>query len=141
MKETKANCQMGNLDSVYVIDDDEIIKYLTGKIIEKVDFAKETKTFENGLQAIEELMQVAQTGAKPPDVILFDLNMPVMDGWEFVERFMQLELPFQIPLFVFTSSINPEDQVKSYKYAKYIRGFITKPLTVVKLNKIARLVT
>ncbi len=130
---------MKKIKLAYIIDDDDIIIYLTGELLKKADFSERTETFTDGLQAIQRLKEVIREGGPYPDVILFDLNMPVMDGWEFLENFLELPIAKKIPLFVFTSSINPDDKEKSYQYPS-ITGFIQKPLTVIKLDKILRLI-
>jgi len=131
---------MKKIDLAYIIDDDEIIIYLTGQLLKKEEFCKLTETFTDGLQAIQRLKKVLENEEQLPDVILFDLNMPVMDGWEFVDEYLKLMVNKEIPLFVFTSSINPADKDKSFSYS-CIRGFIQKPLTKQKLDKILRIIS
>jgi CheY-like chemotaxis protein len=131
---------MQKIELAYIIDDDEIIIHLTGELIKKANFCERTETFTDCLQALERLKYVAETGEKLPDVILFDINMPVMDGWEFMDEYHQLPLEKEIPLFVFTASITTEDYQKSRMF-KNIKGFIQKPLTVIKLVKILRLIS
>lgn len=127
---------MNKVDLAYIIDDDEIIIYLTDKLLKKVEFANNVETFFNAESALKTLKIAIQQGENIPDVILFDLNMPVMNGWDFIEEFQKLKL--DVPCFVFTSSIDPSDKQRSYQYPE-IRDFITKPLTVQKLDKILRL--
>jgi CheY-like chemotaxis protein len=127
---------MNKVELAYIIDDDEIIIYLTDKLLKKVDFANKVETFFDAESALKALNFAKQQGENIPDVILFDLNMPVMNGWDFIEEFQKLKL--DIPCFVFTSSIDPSDKQRSYQYTE-IRDFITKPLTVQKLDKILRL--
>lgn len=131
---------INKIDLAYIIDDDEIIIYLTGALLQKEEFCNRTETFTDGLQAIKRLKLAIELGEEMPEVILFDLNMPVMDGWEFVEEYLKLPIGKQIPLFVFTSSINPADKEKSFSYSS-IRGFIQKPLTKQKLDKILRIIS
>lgn len=131
---------MKKIDLAYIVDDDEIIIYLTGEIIKKSNFCERTETFTDGLQAIERLKLAIPNEEILPEVILFDLNMPVMDGWEFVNEYLKLPLKNEIPLFIFTSSINPADKDKSFSF-RAIKGFIQKPLTIQKLDKILRAIT
>lgn len=131
---------INKIDLAYIIDDDEIIIYLTGTLLKKEEFCNRTETFTDGLQAIKRLKLAIEQGEKLPEVILFDLNMPVMDGWEFVDEYLKLPINKEIPLFVFTSSINPADKEKSFSYSS-IRGFIQKPLTKQKLDKILRIIS
>lgn len=127
---------MNKVDLAYIIDDDEIIIYLTDKLLKKVEFANKVETFFDAESALKALKFAKQLGENIPDVILFDLNMPVMNGWDFIEEFQKLKL--DIPCYVFTSSIDPSDKQRSFQYPE-IRDFITKPLTVQKLDKILRL--
>jgi CheY-like chemotaxis protein len=129
---------MRKIDLAYIIDDDEIIIYLTDKLLKKVDFAEKIEKFTDANSAIDRLKNALETGEDIPEVILFDLNMPVMNGWDFIEEFRKLKQ--DIPTFVFTSSIDPADKQKSFQYPE-IKDFIPKPLTIQKLDKILRLIT
>lgn len=130
---------MKKLERVYIIDDDEVIIYLTNKLIASVDFCETVETFLEAEVALEKLKGCLETGNELPDAILFDLNMPVMNGWQFIEAFQKLPGARNIPCFVFTTSIDAADKNKALKY-KIIKDFITKPLTHQKLDKILRLV-
>lgn len=130
---------MKKLDLVYIIDDDEIIIYLTDKLIKESDFCDRVEKFTDAETALNRLKLCAKTKENLPDAILFDLNMPGTNGWEFIEAFMAIEFEKEIPTFVFTSSIDPNDKQRSYEF-KEIKDFITKPLTKQKLDKILRLI-
>ena len=129
---------MKKLGRVYIIDDDEVIIYLTNKLIASVDFCETVETFLEAELALEQLKTCLETGNNIPDAILFDLNMPVMNGWQFIEAFQKLPGAKSIPCFVFTTSIDAADKNKALKY-KIIKDFITKPLTHQKLDKILRM--
>lgn len=126
------------INTLYIVDDDEIIIYLTDKLLKKVDFADSIEKFTDAGTALKRLEFALQVKENVPDVILFDLNMPEMNGWEFLEQFRKLNTG--IPVFVFTSSIDPLDKIKSESYEE-VKDFIVKPLTRAKLNKIFRLIT
>ena len=127
---------MRKIKIVYIIDDDEVIIYLSNKLLAKESFCEKTITFTNANQALEALKNALLTNNEVPDLILFDLNMPGMDGWMFVEEFKKLNC--QIPTFVFSSSIDPIDTRKAGNLRE-IKDFITKPLTKISLGKIMRL--
>ena len=129
---------MKKLGRVYIIDDDDVIIYLTNKLIASVDFCENVETFLEADLALEQLKTCLETGDNIPDAILFDLNMPVMNGWQFIEAFQKLPGAKNIPCFVFTTSIDAADKNKALKY-KIIKDFITKPLTHQKLDKILRM--
>jgi CheY-like chemotaxis protein len=126
------------LNLAYIIDDDEIIKYLTDLMFKQVDFCKHSKYFKNPLHALEDLIENKGDKSKQPDVILLDIRMPEMSGWEFIEKLEQNQ--FDIPVFIFSSSINEDDILKSQQY-KLVKDYIIKPLTINKVNKILRLLS
>jgi CheY-like chemotaxis protein len=130
---------MNTLELAYLIDDDNISNYLTGKILENVDFCERLEIFSDAQQALDALKTAIEKGEQVPDTILFDLNMPEMDGWGFIEHFTKLPMKKKIPTFIFTSSIDPADRERSENY-EVILDFITKPLTSIKLDKILRLI-
>ena len=129
---------MKNINLAYIIDDDEITIYLADNIMKKVDFCENVEKFTHGADALKRLKFALEQNENIPDVILFDLNMPGMDGWEFIEEFSKLELKKKIPAFIFTSSMDTEELSRSANY-EAILGAVIKPLNVQKINKILRL--
>jgi CheY-like chemotaxis protein len=130
---------MKKLDCIWLIDDDEIAIYLADKVIQKVEFSKDVEKFNSGLSALKHLEFCLNINDKLPDLILFDLNMPNMNGFEFIERFSKMEGSKTIPTFIFTSAITQREVEKAKTYA-CIKGVILKPLCIQKLNKILRLI-
>ncbi|MES2617461.1 MAG: response regulator [Bacteroidota bacterium] len=128
---------MKPVNLAYIIDDDEVIIYLTNRLFSKEAFSNKVKTFTCAEAALFELQKAIQNNEEIPDVILFDINMPKMDGWMFIQEFEKLGC--KIPTFVFTSSIDQNDKTKSYQY-RAIKGFITKPLTKLSIEKIKRII-
>jgi CheY-like chemotaxis protein len=129
---------MKNINLAYIIDDDDITIYLADTLMKKVNFCENVEKFTRGIDAINRLKFALQVEENIPDVILFDLDMPGMDGWEFIEEFSKLPLKKEIPAFIFTSAMDNEDIEKSEHY-EAIKGVILKPLNVQKINKILRL--
>ena len=132
---------MKKINLTYIVDDDEIILYLAEKIIKKSDFSEKLEKFSNGKSALERLKFSLKVGENVPDVIMFDLNMPEMNGWEFIKQLNAIfeEENVHIPTFIFTSSIDPADLERSYSFSN-VKGYIPKPLTTIKLDKILRLI-
>ena len=130
---------MKKIDLAYIIDDDEIIIYLTNKLMMKADFCNRIENFSGAESALERLQIASETGENIPDLILIDLNMPEMNGWEFIEAFKKINFEKDISTFIFTSSIDPNDKQRLFQYTE-IKDFITKPLTLHKLDKILRLI-
>ena len=128
----------GKVELAYIIDDDEVIIYLTDIIIKNVEFCEKLTTFTKANDALEALKVALETGKDIPSVILIDLNMPVMDGWRFLDELVKLDTKQQVPVFIFTSSIDSRDMERAQKYG-IVKDYIIKPLTIHKINKILRL--
>ena len=130
---------MKKLDCIWLIDDDEIAIYLADRVIQKVEFSKDVEKFNSGHSALKHLEFCININENLPDLILFDLNMPNMNGFEFIEQFSKMEGSKAIPTFIFTSAITQQEIEKAKQYS-CIKGIILKPLCIQKLNKILRLI-
>lgn len=125
------------VDLAYIIDDDEVIIYLTGLINKDVEFCDRMLSFTDSSDALSKIQTALELNLELPSLILIDLNMPVMNGWTFLDELSKLKIGKEIPVFIFSSSINQEDINRSKKY-KIVKDYIIKPLTVNKINKILR---
>jgi CheY-like chemotaxis protein len=125
------------MKKVYLIDDDDIFVFLTKKTILKVTANVDVEVFSDGLQAITHLKQIKDQPELLPDVIFLDLNMPVMDGWEFLAEYQQLFASFakQNELYIVSSSISPHEMERS-KSISAVSEFIIKPLVKEKFLEI-----
>jgi CheY-like chemotaxis protein len=116
---------------VFLIDDDDVFVFLTKKVIERSGADVLLSVFSNGQEGIEFIKGIAADTDQLPDVILLDLNMPVMDGWEFLSAYQELELAKEIALYIVTSSISPYE-VERAKHIKEVQEFIVKPIAKEK---------
>jgi len=114
-------------DLAYIIEDDPITSIITELIVKQNSAFGEVQTYMNGQEAFDKLSAAELSEAKIPDLILLDLNMPIMDGWEFLDAFSALRLPKPVCVYVLTSSIHPDDIERSKSY-KEVKGYFTKPL-------------
>jgi CheY-like chemotaxis protein len=103
------------------------------KLIDRHQDYDQVSTATNGEEALQSLKGIIDQNL--PSFILLDLNMPIMDGWEFLDNVQNIEDLKNIPIFIFTSSINPVDKERSLSYAN-VRGYISKPLTMSVLDNI-----
>jgi CheY-like chemotaxis protein len=117
---------MTPLNCIALIDDNPADNYLHERAIRKAGAALHVEVYEEAEVALECL----RDGTSQPDLILLDLNMPGMDGWEFLEAFHQLpEERRQAPVMVMlTTSVNPADEERA-RANGILRGFCAKPLT------------
>ena len=125
------------MKKVYLIDDDDIFVFLTKKTILKVSADVDVEVFSDGLQAITHLKEVAADPDKLPDIIFLDLNMPVMDGWEFLDEYERIytSLARKNQLYIVSSSISPYEMERSRNISS-VSEFIIKPLVKEKFLEI-----
>ena len=129
------------LNCVLVIDDDEPTNYFNQLLLEKTGCAGHIQVAQSGQEALDYLTksQRFHDGDRfpCPDLILLDINMPAMDGWEFLEKYKKMEKEYQgrIIVVMLTTSLLQEDIAKA-KATPEISGFEHKPLTVENLNRI-----
>jgi CheY-like chemotaxis protein len=122
------------LNCVLLIDDDEPTNFLNKMIIEETGLVEEVKVAQSALEALDYLSGKGQAGANnelpTPELIFLDINMPAMDGWEFLEKYDQLspEQKAAIIVVMLTTSFNPEDEQKAERIS-YISSYRNKPLT------------
>jgi len=122
---------------IFLIDDDPIFVFLAMKILETVDKTVKIDIFADGELAIDHLNAVKQFNELLPDIIFLDLNMPVLDGWGFLEQYSVIYsgLIKEIKLYILTSSISPEDIAHASEYP-LISGYLIKPMEKEKMEEI-----
>ncbi len=121
---------------IFLVDDDFIFREAAGILIKASGLSENIHHFENGLQAYEALVSLCETPNELPEILLLDINMPVMNGWELLEELQEADQAIrnQVQIHILTSSIAPGDLNLSKEYA-FINGYVTKPLTKADLKK------
>ncbi|MBW1298886.1 response regulator [Aquimarina litoralis] len=122
-----------------IIDDDSVYVNLVKRIIEAKHLCKNLLVFENGKEALNYFEAILSNMDEEnlPEIIFLDLNMPVMDGWQFLEQFCSIKNKFGkvITLYIVSSSINPVDIHKA-KSIKGVKDYLIKPITIEDLEVI-----
>lgn len=116
-----------------LVDDNEDDNFYHKMIIREVDLAKHIEVAESGFEALNYLRKSVHV----PQLIFLDINMPAMNGWEFLEEYRKLsdEEKAEIIIIMLTTSLNPIDRKRAEKIPE-ISGFETKPLTMEILKNI-----
>lgn len=125
--------------SIWIVDDDSIYKFVIQKLLSKIDLFENVRTFSNGEEATIALKRDWNSVNQLPDVILLDIEMPIMDGWGFmseIDTFLPKMDEKNIKIFISSSSIASEDKEKADRNP-YIEGYFTKPITLESLIEIA----
>ena len=124
--------------AIWIVDDDAIYQIIVNKIIQRSEMFSAIFSFKNGKEAIDDLYNALEINANLPDIILLDINMPIMDGWEFMDEMgiIKPKFPKEIVVYIVSSSIAFEDKTKSKSYQN-ILGYLSKPITVNDLVLIA----
>ncbi len=123
----------------YIIDDDKLSVKLVSMLITKNEFCETINPFFSPQVALDELKKNCVENKNLPDAILLDLNMPVMDGWQFLDEFNDLAIKKEISIFIISSSIDPVDIEMSKKY-KMVKSYIMKPINAEKLKEASLLI-
>ena len=126
--------------AVMLIDDNEIDNLINQKMLEASNI-KETIFMHTGaksaLEFLKNMEKLASNGVGLPEIIFLDIDMPLMDGFQFLDEFDKLSdyIKNNVSIIMLTSSINPQDLGKARK-SNYIKKYINKPLTQDSLEKL-----
>ncbi len=123
--------------SILLVDDDEINNFISIKLIRKAIENADIKACLNGRFAIDELSEIQKDAPeKLPDFILLDINMPIMNGWEFLDEYKRLNIdPLgKSKIYIISSSVFSNDISKARSYP-LVRNFVSKPLSVEKIRE------
>jgi CheY-like chemotaxis protein len=123
------------LKSICLIDDDSIYRMLVKRLISFGGLSHDVLEFSDGQEAYYKLRELYQLGDSLPDVILLDINMPIWDGWDFLDEFIKLGIEKFPEVYVVTSSTNHEEKEKARSYA-IVKECIVKPFDMEMLNRI-----
>lgn len=114
---------------ICLIDDDKIYQFTAKKILESTGLSQDILPFYNGEEAMDFIAANIRSANLLPDIIFLDINMPVMDGWQFLESFKKIytQLPKPITIYMVSSSVDDYDIRKSKEYAEVI-DYVIKPI-------------
>lgn len=121
---------MNKINTFCIVDDDDIYQFTTSVLLKKTDLVNKIIVFSNGLKAINFLKDEMGNKENIPDVLFLDINMPVMDGWEFLEEYLLIKpmMPKSVVIYMVSSSVDEKDVIKS-KSISALSGYLVKPIS------------
>lgn len=125
-----------------IIDDDPIFVYGTKKVMKEVDFCSDVIVYNNGQDAINGLRNLVEEKKELPSLIFLDLNMPVMDGWDFLDDFITIPNNNieKVHVYVISSSIDANDFIRARNY-EVVNNYILKPITPEDLVAVLKMLS
>lgn len=128
------------INSIFIIDDDPITVFGIRKMLSTTVEFKTISTYGNGKLAIDGIKKAINDNKSVPEVIFLDINMPIMDGWQFLEEFIVLPIKEKVRINIVTSSIDPADY-ENYEFysdkSHHLITFNTKPIKSSEIAAIA----
>lgn len=123
-------------DLIYLVDDFDVVNFLHRILLRKLGLEERAKVFTNPEEALNDIRTHA--GEDSRILILLDINMPEMSGFEFLEHMMAGSFPQNIDVIIVTSSVSESDMILAKEYPRFVRDFVTKPLQINKLSDITK---
>jgi CheY-like chemotaxis protein len=114
---------------ICIVDDDPIHIFTTKRILQMEKVCDKILVYKDGKEAYEGLKGMIVDNLDLPKLILLDLNMPIWDGWDFLDEFTKMERSKEIKILINSSSQNSEDLNRAKAYES-VDGFIFKPFTI-----------
>lgn len=123
---------------VLLVDDDQTTNFLNKLLLTRLGVTEQVQMAANGEEALRLLVQQGNAPATCPNLILLDMNMPVLNGLAFLEAYTQLPSVVQeaIVIVMLTTSLHPIDLARAQQLP--IAGFLNKPLTAEKVADLLR---
>jgi len=128
---------MKKVRNACIIDDDDIFRFIMKKHIINQDLAENILCFENGKEAIKYILDHRLEEDKLPDVMFLEINMPIMDGWDFVSAYNEAKKKIvkDATIFMISSSVDDRD-ISRAKDSEVITEYVTKPLDKQKIKEL-----
>jgi len=128
---------MKKINNLYVIDDDKIYHFLFKNLLKQNKIDVNTTFFPNGYEAIE-FIKNNRDSENLPELILLDVNIPIMNGWQFLEEYVKDRetLKRRSTIYMISSSNNEVDIKKSRDYQEIVKDYFLKPVCKEDLEKI-----
>lgn len=122
--------------NVWVIDNDPTFTFIIKRLFELIDFCDSLSVYGDA----EEALKLIQNNTQPnelPNLLLVDINMPIFDGWQFLDELGNEPAIQDMTIYLVSSSVDPRDGKKMRTYS-YVKDLLIKPITEEQLNSIKK---
>lgn len=121
---------MKKINTFCIVDDDDLYQFTTTLLLKNTDLVNKIIVFSDGLKAINFLKDEMGNIENIPDILFLDINMPVMDGWEFLEEYLLIKpmMPKTVVIYMVSSSVDERDVLKA-KSISALSGYLIKPIS------------
>lgn len=122
---------------ILLVEDEDINNYIAARLIQKALPGAAVTSCLHGKEALEHLVEIKHDPTRLPDIILLDINMPVMNGWQFLDEYTRrnIDPEGRSAIFILSSSVYSDDINRANLYSD-VKGFICKPLNVAKIREL-----
>lgn len=127
---------MNKYNFVVFIDDDDGVNTFHKIVLKLSGISDQAKFFDKPEEALDFFKQLQEDDGSFPEVIFLDINMPRVNGWDFLEKYGELNIVSDTKVVMLTSSLNPEDKERADNNP-LVDTYLSKPLSVIHLNEIA----
>lgn len=123
------------MEEIIIIDDNEINNFICEKMIKSISSDLNVKCYTNSALALKE---ISTKNLQDNTTILLDLDIPDMNGWEFLKLFETNKANNKCNIYILSSSQNPNDEEMARKTSS-VNGYLSKPLTIEKINQFIKM--
>ena len=127
---------MEKIERILLVDDDNITNFLNVRLIKKLNPDSEIKIANNGEEALAYLHETKSKHITNPPLIFLDINMPVMNGLDFINTFKNNQSWSRKPVIIVLSSSNNNKDIQQLQDSKIVSDFLVKPLTAEKVQNV-----
>jgi CheY-like chemotaxis protein len=126
---------MQSLKPIYIVDDDGVFTFILRALLQSLPFHGPVHNFLNGAEGMKQLDKLSITeGAVWPLLILLDINMPIMNGWEFLSLYERMPFAGKVPVYVLSSSVSEPEMARSKDFSA-VAGHYIKPVNAQDLRE------
>lgn len=125
------------MKKIFIVDDDDLYRLILTRTIARMAPEVEVEQFEDGAAALDALQHIADNRGETPYLILLDINMPVMDGWQFLDSVLPLKHKLAGPLniYVASTSLDERDRDRAFNMG-LVKEYLYKPIPPAKLQQL-----